>query len=187
MKRQPTHSRGPGISCRKHPDVEARLREETCRILRGRTPTVADLPNLPYSEMVVREAMRLYPPAPGFAREPIENVEIGGYEVPKGSLVMVSTYALHRDPRFFRDPESFDPERFAPGWEGRLPRFAYLPFGGGPRVCIGNGFSMMEARLVLGTLAARYRLQLEPNQTVAPIQMLTLRPRNGIRMRLSRC
>jgi cytochrome P450 len=169
-----------------HPEVEARLREETCRTLRGRTPTVADLPNLPYSEMVVREAMRLYPPAPGFAREPIENVKIGGYDVPKGSLVMVSTYALHRDPRFFRDPESFDPERFAPGWEGRLPRFAYLPFGGGPRVCIGNGFAMMEARLILSTVAARYRLQLEPNQRVAPIQMVTLRPRNGIRMKLTK-
>jgi cytochrome P450 len=170
-----------------YPDVDARLREETHHVLHGRPPTVEDLPDLPYSEMVVREAIRLYPPAPGFTREPIENVTIGGYDIPKGSLVVVNTYALHRDPRFFHDPESFDPERFAPGWEGRIPRFAYLPFGGGPRVCIGNGFAMMEARLVLSTVAARYRLQLEPNQHVAPIQLVTVRPRNGIRMRLSKC
>jgi cytochrome P450 len=169
-----------------HPQVEARLLNEAERALGGRPPTVTDLPNLPYSEMVVREAMRLYPPAPGFAREPIEDVAIGGYVVPKGSLVSVMTYALHRDPRFFPDPESFDPERFAPGWEERIPRFAYLPFGGGPRVCIGNGFAMMESRLVLTTIAQRYQLQLEPNQQVVPSQMVTIRPKNGIRMRLMR-
>jgi cytochrome P450 len=167
-----------------HPDVENRLSEEICSALPERTPTVADFPNLPYSEMVIREAMRLYPPAPGFTREPLDNVNLGGYQVPKGSLIIVSTYALHRDPRFFPDPEFFNPERFAPGWEGRIPRYAYLPFGGGPRVCIGNGFAMMEARLVLSTVAARYRLQLEPNQRVAPMQLVTLRPRNDIRMRL---
>jgi len=136
--------------------------------------------------MVVREAMRLYPPAPGFAREPIEDVLIGGYVIPRGSLIIVSTYALHRDPRFFQAPESFDPERFAPGWEERIPRYAYLPFGGGPRVCIGSGFAMMEARLVLGTVVQRYRLRLEPNQEVVPAQMVTIRPKHGIRMRVSR-
>jgi len=169
-----------------HPEVEARLREETERVLKGRAPTVADLPSLPYGDMVVREAMRLYPPAPGFAREPIEDVLIGGYVIPRGSLIIVSTYALHRDPRFFQAPESFDPERFAPGWEERIPRYAYLPFGGGPRVCIGSGFAMMEARLVLGTVVQRYRLRLEPNQEVVPAQMVTIRPKHGIRMRVSR-
>jgi cytochrome P450 len=167
-----------------HPEVEARLLEELHRTLRGRAPAAADLPNLPYTEMVVREAIRLYPPAPGFAREPIEDVKIGGYLVPKGSLVTVNAYALQRDPRFFDDPEQFHPERFARGWEERIPRYAYLPFGGGPRVCIGNGFAMMEARLILAAVAQRYHLSLEPGQEVLPIQLVTVRPRDGIRMKL---
>jgi cytochrome P450 len=112
-------------------------------------------------------------------------VTIGGYVVPHGSLVSVSTYALHRDARFFSDPEAFDPDRFAPGWEDRIPRYAYLPFGGGPRVCIGNGFAMMEARLILTAIAQRYRLRLEPNQRIVPTQLVTVRPKHGIRMRLA--
>jgi cytochrome P450 len=166
-----------------HPEVEAKLLRELHEVLRGRTPTAADLPSLPYTDMVVREAMRLYPPAPGFAREPIEDVNIGGYHVPKGSLVTVNTYALQRDPRFFDNPERFDPERFARGWEERIPRYAYLPFGGGPRVCIGNGFAMMEARLILATVAQRWRVSLEPHQEVIPIQLVTVRPNNSVRMR----
>ena len=130
--------------------------------------------------------MRLYPPAPGFTREPIEDVTIGGYDVPQGSLVSVITYALHRDPRFFADPETFRPERFASGWEERIPRYAYLPFGGGPRVCIGNGFAMTEARLILATVAQRYQLSLEPGQQIVPMQLVTVRPKYGIRMRLRR-
>jgi cytochrome P450 len=169
----------------KHPAVEERLAEELQRVLAGRVPTAADLPALPYSEMVVREAIRLYPPASGFTREPIEDITIGGYEVPKGSLVTVMTYALHRDPRFFDNPETFDPDRFAAGWEERIPRYAYLPFGGGPRVCIGNGFAMVEARLILATIAQRYRLSLEPNQQIVPTQLVTVRPRNGVRMKLN--
>jgi cytochrome P450 len=169
----------------RHPEVEERLLGELHQVLRERAPTAADLPNLPYTEMVVREAIRLYPPAPGVAREPIEDVTIGGYDVPKGSLVTVNTYALQRDPRFFVAPEQFDPERFAGGWEERIPRYAYLPFGAGPRVCIGNGFAIMEARLVLATLAQRCRLSLEPGQEVLPIQLVTVRPRDGIKMRLT--
>jgi cytochrome P450 len=168
-----------------HPDIEDRLLDELRLVLRGRIPTAADLPNLPYTEMVVREAIRLYPPASGVTREPIEDVRIGGYDVPKGSLVTVNTYALHRDRRFFDDPERFDPERFASSWEERIPRHAYLPFGGGPRVCIGAGFAMMEARLILATMAQRCRLSLEPGQEVVPIQLVTVRPRGGISMRLT--
>ena len=134
----------------------------------------------------VREALRLYPPAPGFAREPIEDVAIGGYDVPNGRLVTVNTYALQRDRRFFSDPERFDPERFAPGWEERIPRYAYLPFGGGPRVCIGNGFALMEARLILATVAQRFQLSLEPDQKIVPIQLVTVRPNGPVRMRLAR-
>ena len=94
----------------------------------------------------------------------------------------VNTYALHRDPRFFPDPERFDPERFADGWEDRIPRYAYLPFGGGPRVCIGNGFAMMEARLILAAIAQRCRLSLVPSQKITPVQLVTTRPRHGVRM-----
>jgi cytochrome P450 len=170
----------------RHPEVEEKLRAELERVLRGRTPATTDLAQLPYTDMIVREAMRLYPPAAGFAREPIEDVTIGGYLVPKGSLVTVNTYALHRDPRFFADPERFDPDRFAPGWEDRVPRYAYLPFGGGPRVCIGNGFAMMEARLVLATIAQRCRLSLEPGQDVVPVQLVTTRPKNGVKMTVAK-
>ena len=170
----------------RHPEVEAKLLEELHGVLAGRTPAMADLPKLPYTEMVIREAIRLYPPAPGFAREPIEDVTIGGYDVPKGSLVTVNTYALQRDGRFFSDPEQYDPDRFAPGWEEHIPRYAYLPFGGGPRVCIGNGFAMMEARLILATVAQCYKLSLEPLEEIAPIQLVTLRPSRPVRMKLER-
>jgi cytochrome P450 len=169
-----------------HPEVEEKLLGEVSRVLHGRAPAVADLAQLPYTEMVVRESMRLYPPAAGFAREPIEDVRIGGYDVPRGSLVTVNTYALHRDPRFFDDPERFDPERFAAGWEERIPRYAFLPFGGGPRVCIGNGFAMMETRLILAAVAQRCHLALEPGQEITPVQLVTVRPKHGIRMRLRR-
>jgi cytochrome P450 len=165
-----------------HPEADAKLAAELDRTLNGRTPTAADLADLPYTEMVIREAMRLYPPAPAFAREPIEDVMLGGYEVPKGSLVTIITYALHRDARFFEDPERFDPERFAPGWVERIPRYGYLPFGGGPRVCIGNGFALTEARLILATMAQRYRCTLASTQPVVPMQLVTLRPKHGLRM-----
>jgi cytochrome P450 len=169
-----------------HPAVDAKLGEELDRVLEGRGPTAADLPQLPYTEMVVRESMRLYPPAPGFAREPIEDVRLGGYEIPRGSLITMNTFAMQRDARFFPDPERFDPERFAPGGEERIPRYAYLPFGGGPRVCIGNGFAMMEARLIVATIAQRWQFALEPGQKIVPTQMVTVRPRHGIRMKLKR-
>jgi len=170
-----------------HPDVATKLSDELRRVLGGRTPQAADLRLLPYTAMVVHESLRMYPAAPGFAREPIEEVRIGGYDIPRGSLIAVNTYALHRDSRFFEHPERFDPERFAAGWETRIPRYAYLPFGGGPRVCIGNGFAMMEACLVVATLAQRWQFLLEPDQEVTPVQLVTLRPKNGIRMKLKRC
>jgi cytochrome P450 len=165
-----------------YPDVEAKLIEELDRVLGERAPTMADA--LPYTEMVIREALRIYPPAPGFAREPIGDATIGGYKIRKGSLLLVNSYALHRDPRFFEDPERFDPERFGPGWEERIPRYAYVPFGGGPRVCIGNGFAMMEARLIVATLARKWRFVLEPGQHVIPVQLVTVQPKNGLRVKL---
>ncbi len=170
----------------RHPDVEAKLVDELRRVLAGRAPLAADLAKLPYTDMIIREAMRLFPPAPVFARQAIEDVTVGGWEIPKGSLVQVSTYALQRDPRFFSEPEQFTPERFAAGWEERIPRYAYLPFGGGPRVCIGNGFAMMEARLILAAVAQRCKLSLEPNTEIAPKQLVTLRPGQPVRMRVTK-
>jgi cytochrome P450 len=169
----------------RHPEVEAKLQEELRSVLDGRVPTLADLPKLPYTEMVVRESIRVYPPAPLFGREPIEDVTIGGYDVPRGSLIIVNTYALQRDERFFPDPERYDPDRFTPGWEERIPRYAYLPFGGGPRICIGNAFAMMEMRLILATVAQRYRLSLEPNEEIRPVQLVALKPSAPVRMRLA--
>jgi cytochrome P450 len=170
----------------RHPEVEARLLEELRQVLASRPPRATDLPELPYTDMIVREAMRLFPPGPVFARQPVEDVTIGGWAIPKGSLIVVSAYALHRDPRFFPEPEQFNPDRFAPGWEERISRFAYLPFGGGPRVCIGNGFAMMEARLVLATVAQRCKLLLESNTEIAPKQLVTLRPGRAVRMRVEK-
>jgi cytochrome P450 len=170
----------------RHPEVEEKLVEELDLVLAGRAPVMADLAKLPYTEMVIREALRLYPPAPMFGREPIEDVSIGGYDVPKGSLIVVNTYALQRDARFFEDPESYHPERFASGWEARIPRYAYLPFGGGPRVCIGGAFAMMEARLVLATVAQRYKLSLDSPEEIAPVQLVTLRPGRPIRVSLEK-
>jgi cytochrome P450 len=169
-----------------HPEAEAKLCEELDRVLAGRAPEVTDLAKLPYTEMVIRESMRLYPPAPAVAREPIAEVMIGGYRVREGSLLSVNTYAMQRDARFYTDPERYDPERFSPGWEERIPRYAYLPFGAGPRVCIGNSFAMMEARLILATVAQSYRLSLEPDQKVVPMQVITVKPRGPVRMRLRR-
>ena len=155
-------------------------------MLAGRTPGLADLTKLPYTEMVIREAMRLYPPAPMVAREPIEDVRIGEYDVPKGSLVIVNIYALQRDGRFFDDPERYDPDRFAPSWETPIPRYAYLPFGGGPRVCIGSAFAMMEARLVLAAVAQHYKLSSQAAEEIEPVQLVTLRPGRPVRLRLEK-
>jgi cytochrome P450 len=167
-----------------HPEVESKLHEELRAVLNGRAPAAADSPALRYTMMVIREALRLYPPAPGFGREPIEDVQLGGFEIPRGSLVLVNTFALHRDPRFFPEPLRFDPERFAPGWEERIPRYAYLPFGGGPRVCIGNGFATLEAQLIVASIAQCWQFLLEPGQEIVPVQLVTVRPKNGIRMKL---
>jgi cytochrome P450 len=167
-----------------HPDKLAKLQTELDTALAGRAPTLADLPNLPYTEMVIKEAMRLYPPAPGVSREPIEPVSIAGFDVPAGSLINIQFFAMHRDPGYFPEPERFLPERFDKANTASIPDYAYLPFGGGPRVCIGNMFAMMEARLALAAIAQRFELALVPGQTVKPRQTLTIRPATSIRMTL---
>lgn len=164
-----------------NPEVEAKLLCEI-EILNGKPPTVHDLPNLPYSEMVLKEALRLYPPAAGATRQPIHDLELGGYHFTKGSNIVISTYLMHRNPDYFPDPLKFDPERFNPARETQIPKYAYLPFGGGPRVCIGNTFAMMEARLIFITILQHYRLTLATNQPIQAEQLFTIRPKGGLKM-----
>lgn len=167
-----------------HPAVEEKLLQELAQLshLNGSPPTVHDLAQLPYSEQVVKEAMRLYPPAGGVTRQPIHDIELGGYPIAQGSMVAISTYVMHHDPQLFAEPDRFDPGRFTPENEAKIPKYAYLPFGGGPRVCIGNSFAMMEARLILLTILQRYHLALAPGQTVQAEQVFTLRPKGGLPM-----
>jgi len=163
-----------------NPQVEATLHEELDRVLAGRAPTVGDLPDLRYTGHVVTESMRLYPPAWGMARIAIEDAEIAGYPIPKGCGVSLAQSVVHRDPRWFEAPLEFRPER----WEGdllkRITRFAYFPFGGGPRQCIGNNFAVMEATLLLATLAQQFRISLIPGREIIPAASITLRPKTGI-------
>ncbi|HET9530396.1 MAG TPA: cytochrome P450 [Blastocatellia bacterium] len=165
-----------------HPEAEARLVTELESALGGKRPGVEDLPALGYAEAVVKEAMRLYPPAWGFGRQAIQECEIAGYTVPRGRQLFFFPWVIHRDSRHFEDAEAFRPERWTDERIKRLPRCAYLPFSAGPRVCIGNSFAMMEAVLVLATVARRYRLELEPGQAIEPWPVFTLRPKQGIRM-----
>jgi len=143
------------------------------------------VPALQYTEMVVAETMRLYPPAWALGRLALEDHEVGGYLIPRGSLVLVSQYVIQRDPRFWPDPERFDPERFAPEAKAARPQFAYFPFGGGPRRCIGEGFAWTEAVLILATLARRWRARLVPGRAVELQPRITLRPGpGGVPMRI---
>src|SRR5829696_8299680 len=165
--------------------AEAKLAEELERVLGGRAPTLADLPRLPYVERVIKESMRLYPPAWVMGREAVGECEVGGYRMPAGTTALMSQWVVHRDPRYHHDPQRFDPDRWAAGYEKELPRFAYFPFGGGPRQCIGAGFAMTEARLVLATVAQQFRMEHAPRHRVEPYASITLRPKEGIRMTLA--
>ena len=168
-----------------HPAAQRRLQEEVDRVLGDRPPTIHDLPLLPYTEMVVKETMRLYPPAPGVAREPLADTTIAGIPIPRGMMVVGNIYAMHRSARYYDEPDAFRPERFSPEGEAAIPRYAYLPFGGGPRVCIGNTFAMVEARLILATMAQRFQLALAPGQDIQPEQLITLRPGAPISMQVT--
>jgi cytochrome P450 len=165
-----------------HVDVEAKLHAELARVLGGRAPTVNDVAELQYTAMVVNEVLRLYPPVWGIARETVEDCQIGGYCVPRGSIVLMSQAVMHRDSRYFDDPDSFLPERWANGLPKQLPKYAYFPFGGGQRLCIGNTFALMESALLIGAIAQQYRFAQAPDHVVEPHAALTLRPRYGMKM-----
>jgi cytochrome P450 len=165
-----------------HPEVEQRLWAELDQVLTGRCPTIHDLVNLPYTERVVKEAMRIYPPVWAITRTAIKDCRIGGFSVPAKSSVIMSQWVMHRDPRFYDSPEQFLPDRWLDERYKTAPRFSYFPFGGGPRVCIGNTFAQTEAALVLATIAQQYQLRLVPGHPVEPTPSITLRPRHGIRV-----
>jgi cytochrome P450 len=167
-----------------HPEVEEKLHAELDTVLGRRLPCAADLPKLQYTDRVIREALRLYPPAWRILRRTEEPFAVGAYTLPAGSNIVLSQWVTHRDPRWFREPERFHPDRWSEDATAKLPRFAYFPFGGGPRVCIGAGFAMMEATLLLATIAQRFRMRLVPNQHIEPLASITLRPKNGIRVEL---
>jgi len=165
-----------------NPRIEARLVEELRAVLGDREPTAEDVPFLRYTEMILKESMRLYPAVWGIGRRAIADCEIGGYRVAAGTNIFIFQYLTQRDPRFFSNPDAFDPERWRedPIRSGRIPRFAYFPFGGGPRVCVGASFAMLEATLLLAMVEQKFRLQLAPGQSVEPVASVTLRPKDGI-------
>jgi len=169
-----------------HPNVECKLHEELARVLGGRTPTVQDLPNLKYTKMVVEETMRIYPSAWLNSRSNINDDEIGGYHIPAKSLLMLSPYVTHRLPDFWKNPEDFEPEHFSVEQSAGRPRYAYFPFGGGPRQCLGDVFAMTEIQLIVAMLSQHFRLKLVPIKPVVPRPELTLQPRYGLQMTLER-
>ncbi|HYO59024.1 cytochrome P450, partial [Archangium sp.] len=169
-----------------HPEVEARLHSELDEVLGGRLPGVEDLPRLDYTRMVVEETLRLFPPAYILSRSVKEDDVIGGYRIRAGTAVDISPWLTHRHPEFWEEPEAFRPERFSPEQVARRPRFAYFPFSGGPRQCIGNSFALMEAQLILASVAQRFQLRAAAGGPPVPVPLVTLRPKGGLPMRLQR-
>lgn len=169
-----------------HPEIAARMRSEIDNALSDRLPTADDVPALPYTRMVLAEAMRLYPPAWVIGRRALAEYEVGGYRIPANSIVMMSQWVMHRDARFYADPFRFDPLRWTPEVQNARPRFAYFPFGGGPRLCIGESFAWMEGVLLLATIAQRWQMRLAPGYRPVPQPLITLRPRDGMPMVVER-
>jgi cytochrome P450 len=166
------------------PDVEARMHEEIDCVLGGRLPAVSDIPSLALVERVVTESMRMYPPAWIIGRRAIEAYPIGEYVAPPRAILVMLPYVMQRDARYFAEPERFNPDRWTPEFKTSLPRFAYFPFGGGPRQCIGESFAWMELVLLVATIAQAWRLKLVPGHPVEPQPVVTLRQKHGMRMTL---
>jgi cytochrome P450 len=169
-----------------HPAAEARLHAELDEVLGEREPSVDDLPRLSYTNRVIAESLRLYPPAWMIERGAVRATELGGHRLRANTTVLLSPWVIHRDPRWYQRPLAFEPERWADDAARRLPRFAYLPFGGGPRQCIGNTFALTEAALLLASIARQFRLELPDHEPVEPEPTITLRPAGGLRMRIRR-
>jgi cytochrome P450 len=168
----------------RHPKIDLQLAEEIQTVLKGRLPTTDDLPALRFTEQVVSESLRLYPPAYALGREALVSCEIGGYRIAAGTTIFMSPWVTQRDPRWFDDPLEFRPARWDNGFAKRLPRLSYMPFGGGPRICIGNRFAIMEAVLILATVAQHYRLELISDKPIEPSPSITLRPKGCVRVKL---
>jgi cytochrome P450 len=166
----------------RHPEVQEALRDEAAAWLAGRTPTAEDLPHLPLATAVFEEALRLYPPAPGLARRAIEPDEIDGRPVAAKAILMPSQWVIHRDPAYWDEPDQFRPERFLPGYAGERPKFAYFPFGGGPRACIGNTFALIEGALILAGLSQHFHFHLADDREVELDTTFVLRPKGAVHM-----
>ena len=164
------------------PEVERRLHEEIDRVLEGRLPGVADVDRLPYTTRIVTESMRLYPPAWLVGRRAVNEYRIGPYYVPPRSIIVMSQWIVHRDSRYYEEPDRFEPDRWTSEFKAALPRFAYFPFGGGPRQCIGESFAWMELVLLVATLAQQWKFELVPGHPVVPQAAVTLRPKHGMKM-----
>ncbi|HEV2883470.1 MAG TPA: cytochrome P450 [Pyrinomonadaceae bacterium] len=169
-----------------NPSVEEKFHDELKEVLNGRAPTTADLSQLKFSEMIVKEAMRLYPPAYGIGRETIDDCEIGGFRIPRKSQVFMFPWATQRDARFFDKPAEFHPERWTEEFSNSLPKYAYFPFGGGPRACIGNYFAMMEMILVMATIGQRFKFSLLDKRPVELLPAMSLRPASAIEVSVER-
>jgi len=166
------------------PEQQERLHEEASRVLGGRVPTAEDLPALAFTRRVCEESLRLYPPAWLIARQALVDESLGGVRIPRGSSVFLSPWVTHRDPRFWEHPEAFDPDRFLPERSAGRPKYAFFPFAGGPRLCIGAGFAMMEMQLALSMMATRFRFVAVDGTRAVPNGSLTLTPRDGLPLRL---
>ena len=166
-------------------EVEAKLSAEIESVLKSRLPAIDDIPQLPYTEMVLKESLRLYPPAWILGRELIQDCNISGYNFPRGTIIYFSQWTVHRSARFYDEPEQFNPDRWMDNFEQRLPRCAYFPFGAGARICIGKAFSMMEATLVLATIVQKFRFTLVSEHPIELLPSFTLRPKQGLKMAIA--
>ena len=169
-----------------NPEAEAKLVAELNSVLANRSPTIDDLAQLTYTQMVLKESMRLYPPAWILGRELVRDCNIGGYKFSRGTVIYFSQWAVHRDPQFFDNPEQFDPDRWTDNWERTLPRCTYFPFGTGARVCIGKALAMTEATLILAAISQRFRLTLRSQSPIELLPSFTLRPQQGVQMAIER-
>lgn len=169
-----------------NPDSAEKLRQEVDSVLQNRLPTLANLKNLTYTEQVIKEAMRVYPPVWSVARQSREDTQLGEYPIRKYSTAVIPIWGVHHDERWYDNPYDFEPERWSDGRTDDLPRYAYLPFGGGPRICIGNSFAMMEAQLILASIVQRFKLTHVQGHKVEPEPLVTLRPKYGMKMTLEK-